>query len=815
MSATTTQPAIPPALAARVLEDLDEPLLVLDTDGRCRHVTPAAAALLGRDVASLLGSLALDGVAGALGATLRRLVDRTAPGATVDGATVDGATLDGATLDAAVDDGEVAAVRAYASESGVVLRLQRRTTADRELIARLRESEARLWSLVDGAPIGIALADVAGRSTYQNARIGELVGLPLHEITRERWIALIDPADYAQLRASGERYTAGEVDEHVSEYRVRHADGTQRWVRTSVRRQRDASGAPIGTLSILDDITVVKRAQADLRANEERYRRLAQSTPAGMYFGDAAGRMLYSNPRYRAIWQMDETALLGFGWLARVHPDDRDAVLAGAAAALGEGREYGYEHRLVMDDGSVRWVSGHTVASRDAAGAITGALGIVDDVTARRAAAEAEKRALATADLQRARLEAVLDALPAGVLIADADGRVIRTTQQARAIWGGDIAALSIADYAHYRSRRRDSGEIVPPEERALVRALRGESTPPNELDIDRLDGGTATVLCAGAPVRDAEGRIIGGVIAMTDVSERVRLEAQLRHAQKMEAVGQLAGGIAHDFNNLLTVINGNVEFARDMLTADHPVQEDLAAVGQAAERARTLVRQLLAFSRKQVVRTRPIDVNDVVRGADSLLRRVLGDEIVFGTTLAPEPAVVHADAGQIEQVLMNLAVNARDAMLTPAHGHRGTGGTLTIGTDLVSLSRDDAPVWAPLAPGAYVRLTVADTGHGMDAITRARMFEPFFTTKAVGAGTGLGLATVYGIVAQSGGAVRVESAPGAGATFTILLPRLAGEATGESRSGTASLPQGRGTVLVVEDEAAVRITTRRVLERQ
>jgi two-component system, cell cycle sensor histidine kinase and response regulator CckA len=206
------------------------------------------------------------------------------------------------------------------------------------------------------------------------------------------------------------------------------------------------------------------------------------------------------------------------------------------------------------------------------------------------------------------------------------------------------------------------------------------------------------------------------------------------------------------------------------------------------------------------------------VRGADSLLRRVLGEEIVFATTLAPTPAVVRADRGQLEQVLLNLAVNARDAMLTAAHGHHGKGGTLTIGTDVVSLSQEEAAAWPPLGPGRYVRVTVADTGHGMDATTRAHIFEPFFTTKAVGAGTGLGLATVYGIVVQAGGAIRVDSAPGAGATFSILLPQAEGK--GDDAAGAAAAPSlaadgGRGTVLIVEDEAAVRVTTRRLLERR
>jgi nitrogen-specific signal transduction histidine kinase/CheY-like chemotaxis protein len=307
------------------------------------------------------------------------------------------------------------------------------------------------------------------------------------------------------------------------------------------------------------------------------------------------------------------------------------------------------------------------------------------------------------------------------------------------------------------------------------------------------------------------------------DVTAQRQLEERLRQAQKMEAVGQLAGGIAHDFNNLLTVISGNLEFVQgDLpadLPADHPTRGDLAEIASAAERARTLVRQLLAFSRKQPVRMCPLQVGEVVRGAERLLRRVIGEEIVLDVALddlhAPA-AVVHADPGQLEQVLMNLAVNARDAMLTPMHGHPGTGGTLTIETAAVTLSADEARAWDGLAAGPHVRLRVQDTGHGMDALTRSHVFEPFFTTKDVGAGTGLGLATVFGIVRQAGGAVQVESAPGAGTTFTMLLPVTAdADASVPSAGRDAEDRAAPGaTVLLVEDEAPVRTTTRRVLER-
>jgi signal transduction histidine kinase/CheY-like chemotaxis protein len=360
-----------------------------------------------------------------------------------------------------------------------------------------------------------------------------------------------------------------------------------------------------------------------------------------------------------------------------------------------------------------------------------------------------------------------------------------------------------------------DAARVVA--ERVAFRAA-DEDRRTFDYRVRRHDGGTRSVVAHVVRLRGVDGCARGFVGMVEDTTDQRALEAQLRQAQKMEAVGQLAGGIAHDFNNLLTVIGGSLELARGdlapLLPPAHPSHADLAEIAQATERARALVRQLLAFSRKQVVAPQAVDVNAIVRGAEQLLRRVVGDEVVLRARLAPAPLVVRADAVQLEQVLVNLALNARDAMLTPAHGRPGTGGLFALTTDAVTLDAAAAAARPGLAPGEYVRLVARDGGHGMDETTRAHLFEPFFTTKPVGAGTGLGLATVYGIVTQAGGAVHVESAPGAGASFTILLPR-AGRADDVVLAAPSVRPgPGRGTVLLAEDEPAVRATTRRILER-
>jgi two-component system, cell cycle sensor histidine kinase and response regulator CckA len=293
--------------------------------------------------------------------------------------------------------------------------------------------------------------------------------------------------------------------------------------------------------------------------------------------------------------------------------------------------------------------------------------------------------------------------------------------------------------------------------------------------------------------------------IAFTDVTALRQSEDQLRIAQRMESIGRLAGGIAHDFNNLLTVILNYTGFAVDEMAGEAPSRAHLAEVSKAAERAATLTRQLLAFSRKQVMQPQVLDLNKIIAGMEGMLRSLLGEDLVLSVVPAMGLAHVMADPGQVEQVVMNLAVNARDAM--------ANGGRLTIETANTEVDEAGARSFPGLRPGPHVRLTVTDTGTGMDEKTRTQLFEPFFTTKRTGKGTGLGLATVYGIVRQSEGAIGVRSEPGEGTTFTVLLPRELSVTPTPVRTATVpAQPAGAETILVVEDEAAVRKLVERIL---
>ncbi len=326
----------------------------------------------------------------------------------------------------------------------------------------------------------------------------------------------------------------------------------------------------------------------------------------------------------------------------------------------------------------------------------------------------------------------------------------------------------------------------------------------PYETERRHKDGRTIAVAVTVSFIEHGNSTI-GLSTIVRDLTSTKRLESQLQQAQKMEAVGQLAGGIAHDFNNLLTVINGYSEIMLGDLPPEDPMRSLLEEIHKAGSRAASLTRQLLAFSRKQVLEPKVVDLNETVKQIETMLHRLIGEDVQLNSSLAKNLGRVKIDQGQIEQVIVNLAVNARDAM--------PQGGMLTIETSNVELDEKYAETHPEVWPGRYVLLAVSDTGTGMDAATKARIFEPFFTTKEVGKGTGLGLAVVHGIVKQSDGHVAVYSEPGQGTAFKIYLPEVNTRPAGKSHPGFAEQPNGNETVLLVEDEDAVRKYTRHALE--
>ncbi len=398
------------------------------------------------------------------------------------------------------------------------------------------------------------------------------------------------------------------------------------------------------------------------------------------------------------------------------------------------------------------------------------------------------------------RLRVLEEAAPVGIIALDLDGRITIWNRAASKLFGW--SAAEICGHRH---------PLIPPdrqaEERALTaRALAGAIVSGIETSCLCKDGTEVVVSLSCSPIRNAEGNVCGTMRVLTDISEAKRLARQFLQAQKMEAFGQLAGGIAHDFNNLLTIINGFSELVLERVREQPDVAADIDEIKRAGERAAQLTRQLLAFSRKQIWVPQILDLNEVLRQFEKMLRRIVRENIHLVIVATPSLGRTKADPGQVEQLVMNLVVNASDAM---PHG-----GDLTIAMSDVTLDEDFGRRHDGVVAGRYVSLTVTDTGSGMTPEVLARVFEPFFTTKGPGKGTGLGLSTVFGLVEQSGGHITIDSTPGVGTTVTTYWPLVDDLLDDAATKLAAPTMEGTETILLVEDETGVRALIGKILER-
>ncbi len=547
----------------------------------------------------------------------------------------------------------------------------------------------------------------------------------------------------------------------------------------------------------------VAGAEEAARRSEETYRVLVENSDDPICLLDAMGRLEFASPAFERILGRRPRDLTGSDAFALVHPDDLERSRRALAEVLATGGSFALAGvRVAHGDGGWRRIDCRGTALRRADGTPRGAVVTGRDVTEQRRAEEVVRES-------EARLRAVLEHLPVGVAIADAEGRLVQGNPALRAIWGRRDLPPSLSPSTGTRGRDPATGAEIAEDDWPLVRAARrGETTTSRAIDVEAFDGVRRTLVLSAVPLRDAAGRVIGAVSVHVDVTERRALEERLLQSQKMEAVGRLAGGVAHDFNNLLTVIGGYAAMLLSGPCASGPAREGVATILQSSQKAAALTQQLLAFSRKQVLEPRVLDLGRFVAEVEPMLRRLVGEDVQVAVVEGPGTRRVQADPGRLTQVLLNLAANARDAM--PA------GGRLRIETRDEDLG-DDYPRCVPEArAGPHVLLSVADTGGGMDEETRSHLFEPFFTTKAWGRGTGLGLPTVYGIVRQSGGHVEVDSRPGQGTEFRIYLPRVsAAPAPSAPAAAAGAIPSARGgeTVLLAEDEEDVRDLARRMLE--
>jgi two-component system cell cycle sensor histidine kinase/response regulator CckA len=407
---------------------------------------------------------------------------------------------------------------------------------------------------------------------------------------------------------------------------------------------------------------------------------------------------------------------------------------------------------------------------------------------------------------ERRLLSRILDSMEDGVVALDSGGNVIAFNPRAEKLLG--VGPTNLAPATWVRTCGvflADQKTPLPRDQDPLAHAMAGRSMKETEIYVRNHVVQGKELTAAATPLRDSGSSGVGGIVVFRDVTEQHRLERQLNQAQKMEAVGQLAGGIAHDFNNLLAVITGYGELLLSNFEPGETAHDDIGQLLGASQRAAQLTKQLLAFSRRQIIQPKILELNGIVANVEKMLRRVIGEDIDLMTVLAPDLGSIRADSGQIEQVIINLTVNARDAM---PHG-----GKLTIETANVTLDADYLDSNTRVKPGEFVMLAVSDTGVGMDSETQGHIFEPFYTTKEPGKGTGLGLATVYGIVQQVDGHVWLYSEIGQGTTFKVYLPRVWGTETPAPPRRTVSPVTANATILLVEDDDAVRQVTARMLK--
>jgi PAS domain S-box-containing protein len=572
--------------------------------------------------------------------------------------------------------------------------------------------------------------------------------------------------------------------------------GSMGWLRTNKVPLHDKDGHVIGVLGTYEDVTELKQAEEVLRESERRFRSLLDNAPDAIYV-QTKERIAYVNRATLRLLRAERPEqLLGQPVLDLVAPEWRKLVKERMQQVRAKDGPL-----PMMEEEYLRMDQSRVEVEVTAVPAVfhgdQGALVFLRDITERKRAAE-------TIVYERELLRTLLDLLPDSVYIKDLDSRFLMANQTLAKRFGRDNPAqiLGLSDKDFFPAER---AVVLRAEEEKVIA---GETINEKEETFVLPDGQKRTLLVTKVPFRNSQGQICGLVGTGRDITERKQLAEQLRQSQKMEAFGQLAGGVAHDFNNLLTVILGHIALLQLQESLNPDQAAGLVEIAKAAERAANLTRQLLTFSRRQLFQPKPLDLNEVVANTSKMLQRLIGEHIGLETHFAPGGAPVLADRTMMEQILINLAVNSRDAM--PKGGH------LIIQTAAITISEADAQANPKARPGAFIRLKITDTGCGIAPKELTRIFEPFFTTKEVGKGTGLRLATVFGIVVQHHGWIEVESKINAGATFQIYLPCLPESERFQTEFSRApEVRGGKETILLVEDEAPVRSLARTLLEHK
>ncbi len=667
-------------------------------------------------------------------------------------------------------------------------------SAIRDISARAKTEEdlRTLASIVACSDDAISGRTLEGIITSWNAGAERMYGYSASEAIGKPASMLV-PLDHPDENPEMlESLKLGKTIDHFETTRVRK-DGKVIAVELTVSPIRDALEKIVGVSTIGRDISARKASENHLLQMEARYRGLLEAAPDAMVVVNQDGKIVILNVQAEKQfgYRRDEligqrvTTIIPEGFAERLIADGLRSPADALARQIGTGIElYGR-----CKDGSEFPIEIMLSPPNGIDGILVTAA--IRDITERK-----------RHEFELSRLAAVVASSHDAIISLTPEGLVLTWNHGAERIFGypaGEAAGQPFL-FLSPTDRQTEAPAL-------LQKVVHSETVENLETVCVKKDGVRVYIALTLSPIKDADGQVVGISTVARDITESRHLEEVLRQTQKMEAVGQLAGGVAHDFNNLLGVILGYTGLMLDRLPANDPERKSIEEIQKAGDRAALLTRQLLAFSRKQVLQPKVLDLNSVVASTEKLLQRLIGEHIELLVVLNPDLGRVEADSGQLEQIIMNLAVNARDAM--------PSGGKLTVETSNVELDAEYAAQHPSTQTGTHAMLSVTDTGCGMDASTKAHIFEPFFTTKDFGKGTGLGLSTVYGIVSQSGGSVWVYSEPGIGTTFKIYLPCVDLVPEAAPPNGEAeTVRRGWQTILIVEDDAALLQVTHQSLQQ-
>jgi PAS domain S-box-containing protein len=659
---------------------------------------------------------------------------------------------------------------------------------------------ADLARIVESSEDAIVGETLDGVLTSWNRGAERIFGYPAAEAIGMPATALIPHGSEKEEAEILERLKQGDHIEPCETVR-RDKDGREVHVSLTASPIRDGRGRLVGVSKIACDVTRRKELEDALRRTEHEFRVLADNVPASFSYVDSNLRYRFVNKRYEEASGLPATDIVGREVREYLGAENYGKIRPHLEKALsGEAADFIWP--LQLPGGETRWMSVHYVPDRAPQGQVAGVYVLATDISS----LVQTERALRESEEQ---LVALLEGAAQGIVAVDREGRITLVNRTAESMFGYSREELLGQPVEVLMPERHQDVHVshrvdffAAPRNRAMGLGL--------ELSGRRKDGSEFPLEISLSHLQGSNGPF--AVSFITDITARKQeeqrrktLEEQLHRAVRLEAAGRLAGGVAHDFNNLLTALSGFSELTLDFLEEEHPLREAAEETFRTCQRSRSLVQQLLAVSRRQVLQPVALDLNAKIKEIERMLRGLVREDIELASELAPDLSSVRVDPSQIEQVVLNLAVNARDAM--------PDGGKLVIQTANVEVDQIYSEQHFELPPGSYVKLAVTDTGQGMDRETMSHMFEPFFTTKGDG-GTGLGLATVYGIVRQSGGAISVYSEPGQGSTFKIYLPAARKEQRPKAEPVRRWAHTGSETVLLVEDQGAVRIVAREALKK-